>query len=307
MIKTEKNIRIVDRHNIEITNPDRILFSKSKITKGDLIDYYQDIAPKILPYLKNRPLTMQRFPNGIDKEGFYQKDAGSYFPSWIKRIEIPKQDGVVNYVVCNNTATLVYLANLACIPMHPWLSKIDKLNYPDRMIFDLDPSGKNFAQVQQTALQLKKVLETLKLKPYVMTTGSRGLHVVVPLKRVHTFDVVKEFAHDVARYMVNLNPKLLTIELRKNKRGKKIFVDWLRNGLGATAVAPYSVRAREGAPVATPLHWDEVDDAWLRSDTYTIKTLFARIKKIKDPWKDIEKKATSLKKARGILDSWLKK
>ena len=303
MVKDVRDIKI-GKHTITIGNEQKILFPKSKITKGELIDYYRRIAPTMLPYLKNRSLTMQRFVDGIGEEGFYQKDASAYFPSWIKRKKVKRQDdGFVNYVVCNDAATLVYLANQVSITNHVWLSKIDKLRYPDRMIFDLDPSKKNdFKRVKQAAKDIKILLESLGLVSFVMTTGSRGLHVVVPLKRTENFTFVRTFARDVADYMAFQNPKVLTTEIRKNKRRGRIFVDWLRNSFGATGVAPYSVRPKEGAPVATPLTWKELDNPKLAPDKYTIKNIFARLSKMGDPFKGIEKRTKSLKKARNMLD-----
>jgi bifunctional non-homologous end joining protein LigD len=291
--------------SVQLTNTDRILFPTSNITKGALITYYLKIAPVILPYLKDRPISMHRYPNGIGQEGFYQKNAGDYFPAWISTKGIKKEDKtVVNYVLVNSAPTLAYLANQACITMHPWLSKVDELNYPDRMIFDLDPSHKavKFADVAQTAIALRLLLHQLGLPAFVMLTGSHGIHVYVPLKRTATFDVVRHFAHEVATYLVAHNPQLLTMEIRKNRRGKRIFIDTLRNAYGATGVAPYAVRAHEGAPVATPLAWDELDDKKLTSQAYTIATIFKRLKKMGDPWQHMMKQAVTLGKARKVLD-----
>lgn len=296
----------VGSHKVDITNPDRVLFPKSKITKEELITYYQQIAPLMLPYLKNRPISMQRFPDGIAQEGFYQKDAAEYFPSFIKRKKIPKTDGFVNYVVCNNAATLVYLANLACITIHPWLSKIDKLDYPDRMVIDLDPSSKNFNLVRQAALDLKKLFSELGLRSFVMTTGSRGLHIWIPLKRLHDFEFVKQFAHDVARVFESRDPKNLTLEIRKNKRKKRIFIDWLRNMPGATSVSPYSVRPKEHGPIAMPIPWQEVEDKNLSPQRYTMTNVFESLKKRGDVWHGIMSHAQSLTKARTRLNTLLK-
>lgn len=296
------------KYNVDVTSESRILFPKSKITKGEFVAYYERIAPIMIPHIKNRPITMHRFVNGIGKEGFYQKDASDYFPAWIKREPIKKKaDGIVNYVVCNNAATLVYLANQLSITNHIWLSKIDKLNYPDRMIFDLDPSKKDFTQVRKAALQLKKLLEQLGLVPFVMTTGSRGLHVVVPLKRTNTFDQVRAFAKDVAELMVAQYPKYLTTEIRKVKRKGKIFIDTYRNAFAQTGVAPYSVRAKEGAPVAAPLTWSEVRDSRLTPQKYHIKNIFRRLARKGDLWHDINKHAVSLAQARKYLDTLLHK
>jgi len=291
------------RYTVELSNEDKILFPKEKITKGELIDYYQKIGPIMVTYTKDRPISMVRYPDGIEGEGWYQKDAGSYFPSWIKTKPIKKKDdGVTNYVLINNVVTLVYLANQAVIAPHIWLSRVDKLDYPDRMIFDLDPSGKDFKMVQKGALLIKDFLDELKLPSFVMTTGSRGLHVVIPLRRVQTFDWVRSFAYDLASIMVEQYSDLFTLEMRKVKRKELVFIDTLRNAFGQTGIAPYAVRPKPGASVATPIEWKEVKSSQLRSNKYTIRNIFKRIDKVGDLWQGIDKKAVSLGKARKVLD-----
>lgn len=297
----------VGGRNVEITHPDKVIFPKPLILKDEFIEYYRKIAPYMIPYTKNRPLSMQRFTLGINHEGFYQKDAGDYFPAWIKIVPIKKQeDGVVRQVLVNDAATLVYLANQLCIVFHIWLSKVNSLHTPDHIIFDLDPSGKDFNQIRYAALKLKKVLEELGLVPFVMTTGSRGLHVVIPIKPEYDFDTVRSFAHDIAQFLVSENPELLTLEVRKAKRKGKIFVDTLRNAFAQTGVAPYSVRARLGAPVATPLEWKEVTQRSLRPDKYTIRNIFKRLARKGDLWKDINRSAKSITSARKKLDAIIK-
>lgn len=296
----------VGRRAVQIANLSKELFPKAHITKGDLIEYYLRVADIMVPHIKNRPITMQRFPQGIADEGFYQKDISDYFPSWIKYILVKKKEGgTVRYALCNDAATLIYLANQLCITPHVWLSKQDKINYPDRMIFDLDPSKKGFDAVKKTALLLKDVLEELGLVPFVMTTGSRGLHVVVPLKRTHTFDEVRAFAREIAQLLVNEYPRMLTLEMRKEKRRGHIFLDILRNAFGQTGVAPYAVRAKPGAPIATPITWQELKKSDMKSQRYTIQTIFRRLSRTGDPWKDIDKYARSLKGAQKKLDQLL--
>lgn len=301
MVKNKNNTLItIGGCQISLTNLDKILFPKDKITKFEVVDYYFSIASVMIPFIKNRPISMLRYPNGIDHEGFYQKNAGEYFPSWITLEPIKTAEGeTVNYVVVDKKATLVYLANQLCLTPHIWLSKIDALHYPDRMIFDLDPSGQkfDFNLIRKTAFIFKDVLEKLDLVPFIMTTGSRGMHVVVPLDRKETFETVRNFAYDIASYVQQLDSKNLTLEMRKAARGKKIFLDYLRNSYTATAVAPYAIRAKAGAPVATPLDWQEVDDSKLLSTRYTYKTVFKRLEKKGDPWKDINKAAKSLIRA----------
>jgi len=292
------NIKI-GRYVVELTNEQRPLFGKNGSTKGDLIAYYRDVAPVMLPHVKNRLITLQRFPHGIDQEGFFQKDAAAYFPSWVARCAVEKKEGgFVNYVVIKNTATIVYLANQACITLHAGLSRIDKLEYPDRIIFDLDPSGKDFYQVQKAALQLRDIIESIGLTPFVMTTGSRGLHVVVPITRTYNFDTVRAFAKDIAQVIVQQNPQHLTVVFSKKARKGKIFVDILRNACGQTGVAPYSVRPISGAPVATPISWSELPNKNLISQQYTMATITKRLAQHGDPWKDIHVHAGSVRTAR---------
>lgn len=296
----------VGGHQIKLTNLDKILFPKDGIIKSEIVEYYYKISSVMIPYIKNRPISMLRYPNGINHEGFYQKNAGDYFPSWITLKPIKSEEKkLVKYVVVDNKATLVYLANQLCLTPHIWLSKIDALNYPDRMIFDLDPSGIkfDFNLIRKTAFAFKELLEKIGLVPFIMTTGSRGMHVVVPLDRKQPFEIVRAFAYDIALYLQNADPKNLTLEIRKAKRGKKIFLDYLRNSYTATAVAPYAIRAKQGAPVATPIDWEEVKDPKLVSTRYTYKTVFKRLEKKGDPWKALAKSARSLTKAQKIFKS----
>lgn len=267
-----------------LTNKEKILFPKDKITKEQLADYYKNIAPYMLPFLKDRPITMQRFPDGITKEGFYQKNISEYFPSWIEKIQVRNSDGSkTNYVIVENEETLIYLAYQACITIHLWLSKRSKLNYPDRMIFDLDPGQKTtFHQIQKYALELKEFLEKLNLKSFPMLTGSRGIHVVVPIKSANTFHFVHKYAHDIAKNFTKIAPEDLTIEIRKEKREGKLFIDFIRNTYGHTAVAPYSVRPIEGAPIAIPLSWEEISDSSLKAQSYNIFNVFEYLKKHKE-------------------------
>lgn len=296
----------IGKYRVSITHASRELFPKDHITKEDVIQYYLDVAEFMLPHIKNRLITMQRFPNGIRDEGFFQKNIGGYFPAWIKSVPVKKKGGgVVHYAVCNDAATLIYLANQLCLTPHVWLSKKDKLNYPDRMIFDLDPSKKDFALVKQTAFLLKDILETIGLVPYVMITGSRGIHVVVPLKRRHTFEEVRDFAYDIASHLVREYPRMMTLEMRKAKRRGRVFLDTLRNGYGATAVAPYAIRPKPGAPVATPITWRELSSPTMHAQRYTIKTVLQRLARKDDPWRNMSKDSQSLVRARKKLNALL--
>jgi bifunctional non-homologous end joining protein LigD len=281
------------------------MFPDEGITQGDLMEYYRRVAETMLPYLKGRPLTMQRFPDGIGDEGFYQKEAPDYFPDWIRRVSIEvKEEGQEQpQVICENVATLVYLVDQGCITPHVWLSRADKLTHPDRLIFDLDPPDDDFELVRSAAQSLREMLEGVGLLPFVMTTGSRGLHVVVPLDRSTDFDTVRSFAKNLAGVLAEREADRLTTKVRKDKRGNRLFLDYLRNSYGQNTVAPYAVRAKPGAPVATPLDWDELSDSNLHSQTYTLQNIFRRLGQKEDPWKGMMRHARSLSEPRRRLDN----
>lgn len=292
----------VGRHQVGITRPEKVLFPEDGITKGDLIEYYTRIAPRILPHLRNRPLTLERYPDGIHNQRFFQKEVSSYFPKWIRRVTVKKVGGTVTHVVCNDIATVVYLANQACVTPHIFLSRIDKLDVPDQMVFDLDPQGEDFEPVRSTARAFKEVLDDLELPAYLKTTGSRGLHVVVPLQRREGFDSVRNFARDLARIVVSQAPEERTMEPRKANRGGRVFIDTNRNAYAQLVAPAYAVRARRGAPVSVPLDWSELRKKGLRSDGVTIRTVFDRLKKVGDPWADFWKSGVSLASARRRLE-----
>jgi bifunctional non-homologous end joining protein LigD len=294
----------VDSHVIEVSNPKKILFPDVGLTKQDLIDHYRRMAEIMLPHLAGRPLTMQRFPNGIEEEGFFQKEAPDYFPDWIERVtfELREDDRVQSQIICNDVATLVYLANQSCITFHIWLSQKDKLEHPDKLIFDLDPPGENFELVRTTAKALRALLIEIGLVPFVMTTGSRGLHLVIPLDRSADFETVRDFAKDLADLMASRRPDDLTTATRKNEREERLFLDYLRNAYGQTSVAPYTVRAKPGAPIATPLDWTELDDPLLHSRRFNLENIAERVQQKGDPWRDMWQQARSLDEPRRHLD-----
>jgi len=281
---------------VEITHKDKLLFPKDKISKEDLAKYYARVAKQMLPLIRDRPISMLRFPDGINKIGFFQKRAPETTPKWIRTAKVKrKTEGPIPMILCQEKDALIWLANQNCITPHIWLSKIDKPDLPDRMIFDLDPpTKKEFPAVVEAALLLKEILEKkTKCKAFVMTTGSKGLHVVVPIQRKLPFDALRAIARQIAEELVKKDPKKFTMETRKNKRRGRVYIDVLRNGFAQTSVAPYAVRALPGAPVATPLFWKELQDKKLRSDFYTLRTIGARLQK--NPWKGIEKSAKSVK------------
>ncbi|WP_412075320.1 non-homologous end-joining DNA ligase [Streptomyces sp. col6] len=282
----------------EISRPDKVLFPDDGITKADLAGYYRTVARRMLPHLRERPLMLQRFPDGTGGHGFMQKDVPDYFPDWVHRVELPKEGGTVAYPVADDTATLVYLAGQACITPHRFLSRADRPHHPDRLVFDLDPPGDDFAPVREAALGLHGLLEELELPSLVMTTGSRGLHVVVALDRRDDFDDVRAFARAVADALVARQPDRFTTEARKKTRGDRLYLDVQRNAYAQTAVAPYAVRARPGAPVAAPLAWEDVDDPALDARRWTLRDADALLDR--DPWHD-PPRPRSLGRARTLL------
>lgn len=284
----------VGRKSIEVSSLDKLMFPAAGITKGDLIDYYHKIAEVMLPHLRERPISLQRFPDGIEEEGFFQKNMPDYFPDWFRSARLSKEDGSVRYPLVGDAASLVYLANQGTITLHAALAKAGTPHHPDRLVFDLDPSGKEFEPVQDAARILRKALDELDLPSFVQTTGSRGLHVVIPLQGKQNFDQARAFAVSLAGELAEQHPDQLTVEQRKKKRGDRVFVDCMRNAYGQTAVAPYSLRARPGAPCATPLSWREALAGDMKPDRYGLKNIFRRLGRKEDPWKGIGRHAVVL-------------
>lgn len=293
---TAKTVEI-GGHRVELKHLDKVFFRDSGIDKRDLIDYYRRIAETALRHYRDRPLTLQRFPDGVDGDGFFQKERPDYYPDWIKSIRLRKKGGHVEHVLANDQATLVYLANQGCITLHLALALGDAPHHPDRVVFDLDPSDDDFSKVVFAAHKLKTLLDNLELTSFLQTTGSRGLHIVVPLDRKARFELSRRFARAAAERVAGEHPDVLTTEQRKEKRGKRVFIDYLRNAYGQTSVAPYSVRAREGAPVAAPLRWRELGAREMSAQRYTIKNIFKRLARIEDPWKSIARRGQSLDRA----------
>ncbi|MDX1709893.1 MAG: non-homologous end-joining DNA ligase [Rhodovibrionaceae bacterium] len=296
MAKDSRTLTL-DGHEIEISRADKVFFPDSGITKGDVVDYYARVAETALVHMRERALSMHRFPDGIEGEGFFQKDAPDYFPDWIRTASLPKEGGKVDYVVADSAATLAYIANQGCITPHLGLFRVDRIDEPDRLIFDLDPSGDDFENIRTAAKRLRQVMAELDLPCFLQTTGSRGLHVVVPLDRSAGFDAARDFARRLARLLAGRYPDDLTVEQRKDKRGQRVFLDYLRNAYGQTAVAPYALRAKPGAPVATPIEWEELGDSSLGPRSYTLSNVFRRLGAKDDPWAGMHRHAVSLKAA----------
>jgi bifunctional non-homologous end joining protein LigD len=291
---------------VDITHPDKVLFpatdSDEALTKRDLVDYYGEVAGAMLPHLKGRPLSVQKFPRGIAGKGFVQQDFAGTLPDWMSGVEVDKEGGTLVHPVAERREALAWLANQNCIALHIWQSRKDKLHNPDRVVFDLDPTTDDFAVVRATARATAGVLDDIGLACYVQTTGSRGLHVVSPLRGDADFDIVRQFARDVAEVVAADDPGHRTVQARKDKRGDRVYLDIMRNGYAQTAVAPYSVRAEPGAPVATPLEWEELGGRGLRADTFTVRDVPKRLAGQPDPWAEMSRRSRSLSGPRKRLD-----
>jgi bifunctional non-homologous end joining protein LigD len=292
------------RRSVTISRPEKVLIPPS-VTKAGLAGYYEVVASAMLTHIADRPLNYERYPDGIDGQRIFQQHAAGYFPDWIARVAVPAARGTVQHVMARDAATLVYLAGQACITFHPWLSRSDRLERPDRLVIDLDPSAGEPDEVRQAALVIGELLRELDLAPWAMTTGSRGYHVVVPLQRRLDFDAVREFARGVAELAAARHPEVFTIEQRKAKREGKILIDVQRNAYAHTSVAPYAVRAYPEAPVATPLFWDELDDKATHPRRWTVDSVPGRLEADGDPWQSLERGAQSLTRARKLLSQAL--
>jgi bifunctional non-homologous end joining protein LigD len=272
----------IDGQAIDVSNPDKVLLPDG-ITKRDLVEHYRRVAPVMVPHIAGRLLTVQRFPDGLDDGGFYQKDTPDHYPDWIERCTVPKEDGEVAHTVVRDGATLVYLANLAAITLHVGQQTVDHLDRPDRMVFDLDPpEGDDPAPVRFAARAVRDLLGEAGLESRLMTTGSKGYHVVVPVRPERGFGEVKALARGAAELVADRHPGRLTVEQRIARRAGRVFVDFLRNAASQTAVAPYSVRARPSGPVAAPIDWDELGS--IAPADVTMANVFRRLGQKDDPW-----------------------
>ena len=277
-----------------ITHPDKVLFPEDGITKGELAAYYESLAPVILPHLRGRPLTMERYPAGIGEKGFWQKDVSKGFPAWLKRVAVPKKDGVVHHPVVTDTQSLLWITNQNTVTHHVWASRLPRLDYPDLCVFDLDPSTDDSAAVRDATIGLRDLLKELGLPSWVKTTGSKGFHIVVPIDGKTHIGVVVRFAGAVGMLFVSLAPDRLTQEFSKVDRRGRIYVDTGRNGYSATFAAAYTVRAKRGAPVSAPCTWDEVERGEVGPGSFTIRNMPERVAKVGDVWADMRGRGRSL-------------
>ena len=280
-----------------ITHPEKILFPGDGITKGELASYYETIAPVMLPHLRRRPITMERYHRGIAAPGFFQKDVSKGFPEWLERVEVPKHGGTVHHPIANDTRSLLWLANQNSITIHVWPSRTPNLYHPDICVFDLDPSKEDALEpLVRAALNARDLLAELGLPSWVKTSGSKGFHIAVPLDGKTDFGTVARFAHFVGRILVKRDPENLTQEFSKADRGGRILVDTGRNGYSATYAATYTVRAKPGAPVSAPCTWEELERGEVGPRTFTLRTMAQRVSVAGDLWADLLKKKLSLKR-----------
>ena len=286
-----------------ITHPEKVLFPGDGITKGELAAYYESIAAVMLPHIRARPVTMERYPAGIDKKGFWQKDVSKGFPAWLERVEVPKKDGTVHHPLITDTRSLLWVTNQNTITQHVWVSRAGKLYYPDVCVFDLDPSRDEPDVLRAAALALRDLLQELGLPSWVKTTGSKGFHILVSLDGKSRTGEVARFAHAVGTLLVTRDPRHLTQEFSKADRGGRILVDTGRNGYSATFAAAYTVRAKPGAPVSAPCTWEEVERGEVGPRTFTLRTMADRVGKVGDLWADMSKRRRSLGKAIRSLKS----
>jgi len=283
-----------------ITHPEKVLFppdgSSPAITKGELAAYYEGIAPVMVPHIRGRPITMERYPAGIDQKGFMHKDVSKGFPAWLERVEVPKKDGTVHHAIVTDTRSLLWITNQNTITPHVWSTRAPDLYHPDICVFDLDPSVDDPGMLRAAALGLRDFLDELGLPSWVKTSGSKGFHIAVPLDGKAHMGEVSAFAHRVGAVLVKRAPDHLTQEFSKADRGRRILVDTGRNGYSATWAAPYAVRARPGAPVSAPCTWDEVARGDVGPRTFTLRTMAARVAGAGDLWSDMRKRRRSLRR-----------
>jgi len=281
---------------VKLSHPEKVLFPEDGITKADLAEYYGSVAEVMLPHVRDRPLNLWRWNQGIGGRLVVQQDIPKGAPDWVQRVETPRRKGgSIEHVLCQDADTLRWLANQNCITPHVWSARRDRLDRPDHIVFDFDPeAGSDFSLVREGALLAGEALRELGLEPFAMVTGSKGIHVIAPIKRTREAPWVRERAGEIGVEIAGRSPDTLTTEWRKEKRDGKILVDTARNTYGQTVVAPYAVRAIAGAPVATPLVWEELSDAKLSARSWTLRTVAARLEEKGDPWADMSGHAGTL-------------
>ena len=303
--REDQKLKKVGTQEVKLTNQNKIYFPKDGVTKGDVIEYYQKMSQYILPHLKNRPQSMNRFPNGIEGLSFYQKDASDETPDWIKKEEIHSDSGdkFIKYILCNDKATMAYLNNLGCIEFNVWTSKVETIDFPDYLVLDLDPSEKNsFDDVIETAKVAKTIMDKAKIKGYCKTSGSSGIHIYIPTGAKYSFEQVKNFGHVLMQKVQEELPEITTLERSLQKRDKnKIYLDYLQNRRGQTLASVYSLRPKNGAPVSMPIEWNELKTG-LKPTDFNIENALERVKKNGDLFKPVLGKGFDMLKAISNLE-----
>lgn len=286
------------RKKVKLTNLDKLYWPEEKITKGQLIDYYKQVAPYILPHLKDKPLSLNRHPNGITKPGFFQKDLDTEkIPAWIKYAPLYSEsnDKDIDYLVCNDEATLLWMVNLGCIEINPWLSKYNKPDNPLFAVLDLDPHDIDFNEAIAVAITARMLLDERKIHSFIKTSGSKGLHIFIPLAGNYNYDLTKDFIHYIGQLIFEKHRDTTSLERSPAKRKNRIYLDFLQNRRGQTIAAPYSARPKPGATVSAPLQWEEIKEG-LEIQHFNIFNMWQRIQEKGELWKDIGKFKNDLKK-----------
>jgi len=293
---TTKTKKGWDTDKVEVTNLNKVFWPEEGYTKGDVINYYDEMADLVLKYIKDRPQSMRRTPNGIKGEGFFQKDMNGKAPEWAQteKIHSESTDEDIEFLVCNDKETLIYMANLGCIEINPWSSRIGSLDNPDYIIFDLDPNETTMENLVTTAKKVKEILDSLGIKGYLKTSGGKGLHIFIPIKPKYTYEQSRDFSHIISQAVHGALPEITSLERMPKKRIGKVYMDFLQNGRGKTMSCAYSLRPREGATASTPLDWDELNDKKFNVKNYNIKTLPKRVKEMGDLWADFFDNAMDL-------------
>jgi bifunctional non-homologous end joining protein LigD len=292
------------RRTVELTHPDRVLFPDAGLTKADLVDYYEAVAEPFLRALRDRPLTLRCFPEGIEGDGFHRQQPDESFPDWIRTARRTRAEGggSIDRLLCGSRAELAFLVNQNAVEFHCGLARAPRLDRCDRIILDLDPPGEDFEAVRQAARRVLAPLEQAGIRAGLMTTGSRGLHVTIPLRPEHDHDRVRAVARAFAERLAEAHPDRLTVAARKAERGERLYLDVMRVGLGQTGVAPYSLRARPGAPVATPITREELEDPALHARRWDHASVRERLARKGDPWKGLARHAVRLDTLARALD-----
>lgn len=286
-VRGSEVVAAVQGKKVKLTNLDKIMYPGG-ISKRDVIKYYYDVAEVLLPHIRNRPLVLKRYPGGIEGEFFYQKECPEHAPGWVETFLIKHSNKEVNYVVCNDLPTLIWLANLGCLEIHAWTSRVDNVECPDIAVMDLDPEpGIKFNEVLEAALLVKQVLSEFQLKCYPKTSGSRGMHLFIPIVPRYSFAEVTRAMKFTAEIIEKVYPSKCTTERAVEKRGQKIYLDYLQNTRGKTMAWQYSLRPKQMAPVSTPLAWEEIEAGGIDPGNFNINTIFRRLELYGDIYRDV--------------------